>query len=254
MSESCYRLPGSPFNAIIPQQLILKLVQQGLNTSLCNWEDRVGNNNSSPPTTQDPPQGCVLSSLLFTLLTYDYIPTPTSMPHDYNILLIVVFLFFKYTFIKAGCCVLDGICFAAQILSHEYLCIRSLASWGGRRLTSQAFWVIYCVTSGFLLCLIRSPLWCLLPWFTLLSPLPQFQPPSLPLLYFSVFISFSSRNIHVSSVPCCSVSVSPSSLPLCVSLQVSCPWCCVDFSGGPSVCCQHLSRMLQLPCYIPVAA
>ena len=32
------------------------------------------------------------------------------------------------------------------------------------------------------------------------------------------------------------------------------PLCCVDFSGGPSVCCQHLSRILQLSCYIPVAA
>ena len=32
------------------------------------------------------------------------------------------------------------------------------------------------------------------------------------------------------------------------------PWCCVDFSGGPSVCCQHLSKMLQFSCYIAVAA
>ena len=49
------------------------------------------------------------------------------------------------------------------------------------------------------------------------------------------------------SPPLLSLSVSPSRSP------VPGPWRCVDFSGGPSVCCQHLSRML-LSCYIPVAA
>ena len=45
-----------------------------------------------------------------------------------------------------------------------------------------------------------------------------------------------------------SLSASPSRSP------IPGPWCCVDFLGGPSVWCQHLSKMLQLSCYIPVAA
>ena len=45
------------------------------------------------------------------------------------------------------------------------------------------------------------------------------------------------------SPPLLALSASPSRIP----------WCCVDFSGGPVVCCQHLSKMLQLSCFIPVA-
>ncbi len=70
------------FNTIIPQQLIHKLVQLGLNMSLCNWlldfltgrpqAVWVGSNTSSTITLNTgPPQGCVLSPLLFTLLTHD---------------------------------------------------------------------------------------------------------------------------------------------------------------------------------------
>jgi len=73
---------SSAFNTIIPQQLICKLDQLGLNTSLCNWlldflserpqAVRVGNNTSSSITlSTGAPQGCVLSPLLFTLLTHD---------------------------------------------------------------------------------------------------------------------------------------------------------------------------------------
>ncbi len=73
---------SSAFNTIIPQQLIHKLVQLGLNTSLCNWlldfltgrpqAVWVGSNTSSTITLNTgAPQGCVLSSLLFTLLTHD---------------------------------------------------------------------------------------------------------------------------------------------------------------------------------------
>ena len=73
---------SSAFNTIIPQQLICKLDQLGLNTSLCNWvldflserpqAVRVGNNISSSITlSTGAPQGCVLSPLLFTLLTHD---------------------------------------------------------------------------------------------------------------------------------------------------------------------------------------
>ncbi len=72
---------SSAFNTIIPQQLIHKLVQLGLNTSLCNWlldfltgrpqAVRVGSNTSSTITLNTgAPQGCVLSPLLFTLLTH----------------------------------------------------------------------------------------------------------------------------------------------------------------------------------------
>ncbi|KAL0146881.1 hypothetical protein M9458_057820, partial [Cirrhinus mrigala] len=73
---------SSAFNTIIPQQLINKLHLLGLNTSLCNWildfltgrcqSVRVGRNTSSTTTlSTGAPQGCVLSPLLFTLLTHD---------------------------------------------------------------------------------------------------------------------------------------------------------------------------------------
>ncbi len=73
---------SSVFNTIIPQQLINKLNLLGLNNSLCNWildfltgrpqSVRVGHNTSSTTTlSTGAPQGCVLSPLLFTLLTHD---------------------------------------------------------------------------------------------------------------------------------------------------------------------------------------
>ncbi len=73
---------SSAFNTIIPQQLINKLNLLGLNNSLCNWildfltgipqSVRVGHNTSSTTTlSTGAPQGCVLSQLLFTLLTHD---------------------------------------------------------------------------------------------------------------------------------------------------------------------------------------
>ncbi|KAK3518527.1 hypothetical protein QTP70_001496 [Hemibagrus guttatus] len=72
----------STFNTIIPQHLIEKLSLLGLNTSLCNWildfltgrpqSVRIGNSFSSTTTlSTGAPQGCVLSPLLFTLLTHD---------------------------------------------------------------------------------------------------------------------------------------------------------------------------------------
>uniref|UniRef100_A0A8C1LL36 Reverse transcriptase domain-containing protein n=1 Tax=Cyprinus carpio TaxID=7962 RepID=A0A8C1LL36_CYPCA len=80
---------SSAFNTIIPQQLIHKLVELGLNTSLCNWlldfltgrpqAVRVGSNTSSTITLNTgAPQGCVLSPLLFTLLTHDCTPSHNS--------------------------------------------------------------------------------------------------------------------------------------------------------------------------------
>uniref|UniRef100_A0A3B1K0V6 Reverse transcriptase domain-containing protein n=1 Tax=Astyanax mexicanus TaxID=7994 RepID=A0A3B1K0V6_ASTMX len=80
---------SSAFNTIIPQQLIHKLDSLGLGTSLCNWlldfltgrpqAVRVGSNTSSITTLNTgAPQGCVLSPLLFTLLTHDCTPEHTS--------------------------------------------------------------------------------------------------------------------------------------------------------------------------------
>ncbi|KAL0149686.1 hypothetical protein M9458_054969 [Cirrhinus mrigala] len=80
---------SSAFNTIIPQQLTQKLVQLGLNTSLCNWlldfltgrpqAVRVGSNTSSTIILNTgAPQGCVLSPLLFTLLTHDCTPSHSS--------------------------------------------------------------------------------------------------------------------------------------------------------------------------------
>ncbi|KAI4885076.1 hypothetical protein NFI96_008453 [Prochilodus magdalenae] len=72
---------SSAFNTIIPQHLIGKLSVLSLNTSLCNWvldlltdipqSVRIGNNISSTTTLSTrAPQGCVLSPVLFTLLTH----------------------------------------------------------------------------------------------------------------------------------------------------------------------------------------
>ncbi len=73
---------SSAFNTIIPQQLINKLNLLGLNNSLCNWildfltgrpQSVLVSHNTSSTTTLSTgaPQGCVLSPLLFTLLTHD---------------------------------------------------------------------------------------------------------------------------------------------------------------------------------------
>uniref|UniRef100_A0A8C1N2R2 Reverse transcriptase domain-containing protein n=1 Tax=Cyprinus carpio TaxID=7962 RepID=A0A8C1N2R2_CYPCA len=80
---------SSAFNTIIPLQLIHKLVELGLNNSLCNWlldflTERpqavwVSSNTSSTITLNTwAPQGCVLSPLLFTLLTHDCTPSHNS--------------------------------------------------------------------------------------------------------------------------------------------------------------------------------
>ncbi|KAK2889881.1 hypothetical protein Q8A73_018181 [Channa argus] len=80
---------SSAFNTIIPQHLTEKLSILGLNTSLCNWildfltgrpqSVRIGNNISSTTTlSTGAPQGCVLSPLLFTLLTHDCVAMHSS--------------------------------------------------------------------------------------------------------------------------------------------------------------------------------
>ncbi|KAK3519399.1 hypothetical protein QTP70_027526, partial [Hemibagrus guttatus] len=73
---------ASAFNTIIPQHLTEKLSLLGINTSLCNWildfltgrpqSIQIENSTSSATTLNTgAPQGCVLSPLLFTLLTHD---------------------------------------------------------------------------------------------------------------------------------------------------------------------------------------
>lgn len=71
---------SSAFNTIIPQHLISKLALLGFNTTFCNWmldSDRlpsvhVGKSISSVITlSTGSPQNCILSPLLFTLVTYD---------------------------------------------------------------------------------------------------------------------------------------------------------------------------------------
>ncbi|KAI3375380.1 hypothetical protein L3Q82_021869 [Scortum barcoo] len=72
----------SAFNTIIPQTLVQKLTTLGLSLTLCNWvldflTDRPQSvrihdvSSSSITLSTGSPQGCVLSPLLFTLLTHD---------------------------------------------------------------------------------------------------------------------------------------------------------------------------------------
>lgn len=73
---------SSAFNTVIPQHLVGKLRAVGISTPLCNWlldfltnrpqTVRVGENSSQTIIMNTGvPQGCVLSPLLFTLMTHD---------------------------------------------------------------------------------------------------------------------------------------------------------------------------------------
>ncbi|KAI4871900.1 hypothetical protein NFI96_019044 [Prochilodus magdalenae] len=72
----------SAFNTMIPQTLTDKLPSLGLRSSLCNWvldfltnrPQSVRIHNLTIILSTGSPQGCVLSPLLFTLLTYDCSP------------------------------------------------------------------------------------------------------------------------------------------------------------------------------------
>ncbi|KAK1784028.1 hypothetical protein P4O66_004470 [Electrophorus voltai] len=81
---------SSAFNTIIPSLLTTKLEDLGLHTSLCDWISnfltdrpqsvRVGDCASSTLTlSTGAPQGCVLSPLLYSLYTYDFTATSSSI-------------------------------------------------------------------------------------------------------------------------------------------------------------------------------
>ncbi len=74
----------SAFNTIVPTKLAVKLSDLGLNTSLCDWiQDfltgrpqvvKMGQFTSNSITLNvGAPQGCVLSPLLYSLYTHDYV-------------------------------------------------------------------------------------------------------------------------------------------------------------------------------------
>jgi gmma-aminobutyric acid receptor subunit gamma/cGMP-dependent protein kinase 2 len=80
---------SSAFNTIVPSKLIIKLEALGLNPALCNMVldfltgrphvVNVGNNTSiSLILNIGAPQGCVLSSLLYSLFTHDCVAMHTS--------------------------------------------------------------------------------------------------------------------------------------------------------------------------------
>jgi gmma-aminobutyric acid receptor subunit gamma/cGMP-dependent protein kinase 2 len=80
---------SSAFNTILPSKLIIKLKALGFNTTLCNWVldfltsrpqvVKVGNNISPLLSVNTGvPQGCVLSSLLYSLFTHDGVAMHTS--------------------------------------------------------------------------------------------------------------------------------------------------------------------------------
>lgn len=73
---------SSAFNTILPQQLVEKLQLLGVGTNTCNWvldflTERkqtvkiISRTSTTTTVITGSPQGCVLSPLLFTLLTHD---------------------------------------------------------------------------------------------------------------------------------------------------------------------------------------
>ena len=80
---------SSAFNTIVPSKLIIKLEALGLNPARFNWVldfqtgrppvVTVGNNiSTSLIRNTGAPQGCVLSPLLYSLITHDSVATHAS--------------------------------------------------------------------------------------------------------------------------------------------------------------------------------
>ncbi len=88
--SDCYSLTiAQLFNTIVPTKLAVKLSDLGLNTSLCDWiQDfltgrpqvvKMGQFTSNSITLNvGAPQGCVLSSLLYSLYTHDCVSSHSS--------------------------------------------------------------------------------------------------------------------------------------------------------------------------------
>ena len=79
----------SAFNTIVPSKFIIKLEALGFNPALCDWVlgfltgrpqvVKVGNNiSTSLILNTGAPQGCVLSPLLYSLLTHDSVTMHAS--------------------------------------------------------------------------------------------------------------------------------------------------------------------------------
>ncbi|KAI3356656.1 hypothetical protein L3Q82_003290 [Scortum barcoo] len=86
---------SSAFNTIVPSKLVTKLRDLGLNSALCDWilnfltgRPQAVQSGWAAPTsstltlnTGAPPQGCVLSPLLYSLFTHDCVAHPQLQHH-----------------------------------------------------------------------------------------------------------------------------------------------------------------------------
>jgi hypothetical protein len=97
---------SSAFNTIVPSKLFIKLETLGLDPALCNWVldflagrpqvVRVGNKISTPLILNTgTPQGCVLSPLLYSLFTHDFVAMHASK-----------YFFYLYSSIGYNCMIL----------------------------------------------------------------------------------------------------------------------------------------------------
>ncbi len=97
---------SSAFNTIVPSKLASKLINLGLNFSLCDWilnfltgrpqVVKVGQFTSNSITLNvGAPQGCVLSPLLYSLYTHTTACLPTA-PHLLSNLLMILWLWASF--------------------------------------------------------------------------------------------------------------------------------------------------------------
>ena len=88
---------SSAFNTIVPLRLIVKMRSLGINTQMCNWVlsfltdrpqvVRVGGGVTSGSLTLNIgyPKGCVLSPLLYNIITYMTAQPPEALPQSSNL-------------------------------------------------------------------------------------------------------------------------------------------------------------------------